>query len=258
MAFPRLVEHFLDAGAFTKAEAAAFLGRRPDYAINNLRKAGYIRIVRRGLYVFDPERTRREADKYVIASKVRRDAVIAYGSTLDLLGASHSAFRSVVYATAAKAVRPFTYGRMTYRILATHPAWTQQHLHQRVKRSGQPVVTAGPELAIVQCLLRPEYAEGFDALMHGLQVLPAPDWPTLLTLVAAQETYGRAALARRLGFVAQHFQRAWGTPPSFLEALQGQVGRGATYFGTTRKQGSRWVARWNLAIPKSFAIGEQP
>lgn len=265
MALPRLLKPFLDSGVFTKADAERAVGKgRAENGVKYLRKTGYVHVVRKGLYALDAERTGVVPDKYVLASKIQPEGVLSYHTALELLGVAHSAFYDTLYVSAKKRVRPFTYAHLEYRTVPAPEAWLAPAMQRKVKRAGETLRAAAPELALVQCVDRLHYAGGLDEVVHSVEGFRSLDWGKVEALVAAlgasggeRRAYGQAALASKVGFLAERYASRWHTPPQFLDAMRARVGKGATYFGTTRKQGSRWVAAWRLAVPRTFRAREE-
>jgi predicted transcriptional regulator of viral defense system len=250
MALPRLLREFHAPGCFTLDEAEAVLGaNRAREHVKYLRKRGYIRTVRRGLFALVPETTGVLPDRYLIACKAYASAYLSHHSALEVLGVAQTIFLDRLYVTVPTRVTPFTHdGTRVHPVVS---AERYEGFLTTVKRGGQDLRVSGRELTLVQCLDRPALAGGLEELMRSVEGFSGLDWDRLEALLTQdEETYAKATLNAKVGFVVERFSDRWHPPGDLLERLADRTGKGVTYLGVDRGGGGRWTPRWRVIVPQ--------
>jgi len=252
MALPELLQAFRTPACFTLDEAVEELDKPRSTVLDEIKyltKQDYAHSVRRGLYVFNPERTDRQADRFVVASKATDRYLFAYHSALELHGMARSAFFSDVYVASPCRFRGFEYDDTEIHRVTVDPDLLDIGATD-VKRSGEALQVANRELTLVQCLDRLEYAGGLEEVLDSVEGFPYLRWDTLEELL---DRFDKKALYRRVGFVLDRLEDRFEPPDELMERLA-EVGEGQpSYFATTPDQGGRLVHRWNLLVPERHA-----
>lgn len=249
MALPQLLETFRTPACFTLDEASQALDKPRSTVLDEIKylmKQDYVHSVRRELYVFDPERTGRLADRYVVASKVTEPYVFGYHSALDLHGVAQSAIYTDVYIATPNRFSSFEYEGARVRRVGTEAELIDAGA-TKVKRSGTNLQVASRELALVQCADRLKYAGGLEEVLLSLEGFPYLRWDVLEELLSL---IGKKVLYRKVGFILRYHAERWDPPNELLDRLE-DSGRGqASYFGTTPGRGGTLVPRWDLVVPQ--------
>ena len=115
-------------------------------------KQGHILRIRRGLYYSIPkgmDPARCPVDPFLVASKMAEDAVIAYGSALDLHGKLHTTQSRIVYLTKKRVMASFDFRDIKYQAvaipLALKAASQETFGVESIDRLGQPVFVTSLE-----------------------------------------------------------------------------------------------------------------
>lgn len=251
MALPELLETFRTPACFTLDEASQALEKPRSTVLDEIKylmKQDYIRSVRRELYAFNPERTGRSADRFVVASKVTEPYVFGYHSALELHGVAQSAMYSEVYIATPSRFSPFEYDGARVRRVESDTELIEEGATE-LKRSGTKLKVASRELALVQCADRPKYAGGLEEVLLSVEGFPYLRWDVLEELLSRA---GKKVLYRKVGFILSYHTRRWDPPQDLLDRLA-EAGRGQpTYFGTTPERGGTLVPDWDLLVPQRF------
>lgn len=256
MALPELLETFQPSACFTLEEAVEALGKPRSTVLDEIKyltKQDYVHSIRRGLYVFNPERTGRKADRFVVASKATDDYLFAYHSALELLGVARSAFFRDVYVASPDRFRDFEYDESYIQRIKIDAELLDAGASE-LKRSGETLQVANRELTLIQCVNRLVYAGGLEEVLDSVQGFPFLRWEALEDLLAR---FAIKTLYRRVGFVLDYHRDRWDPPESLLDRFAEKGSGQPAYFATTPDRGGTLVPRWQLLVPERFA-GEIP
>lgn len=168
--------------------------------ISKLLDRGYIARPRRGLYVAvegsGPGGRGSEADRHIIASKLRVEYYLGFHTALELHGCAYSWFRTVtVCVRHGEQFRPFEFQGVTYRAASTaHPALGVES----VSKAGHELHVSDPSRTFIDCIDRPGLAGGWEEVLKSLSGLPGVKGDELLCVLKA---FGRKVLYRKAGLV---------------------------------------------------------
>lgn len=250
-------DFFATHPVFTHEEfvAAHTAGGRSAHTSNALLAqhvaAGRLQRLRRGLYASVPpgvEASAHAPDPYLVATKLRPDAVVAYHAALAFHGRAYSVSRRHTYLTGERA-RPFRFRGEEYQ-----PVQAAAALRERGDLGGGVLVRAHAggevrvtslERSLVDVLDRPEHGGGWEEIWRSLQMIEYVD-------VAEVVRYARllrsAVTAARVGFFLEAQREPWMIEDAELARLEELAPSQPRYFGAGREHG-RLVARWNLIVP---------
>ncbi len=254
----RPVEFFSTHPVFTHAEfvAAHTAGGRSVHTSNSLLAkhlaSGRLARVRRGLYAtvhMGLAAGDVAPDPYLVATKLRDDAVVAYHAALAFHGRAYSDWRRYQYLTAAR-VRPLTFrgqefvgvqAPLAVRFLADFGGGVLVRPH-----AGGEVRVTTLERCLVDLLHAPEQGGGWEEVWRSLGMVEFLD----LHAVVEYTLLLRSALtAARVGFVLEQHREQWMVEEKHLEPLLRNTPAQPRYLNPRRESG-KLVARWNLVVPE--------
>lgn len=245
---------------FSLDEAAAALTptRGKGAAVERLKHhlgRGRLTLVTREIYAVVPPGVaaeRHRPDPFLIAAAIRPEAVFAYHSALELLGAAHSVWHRVtVFAETRR--RPLTLDGVTIQVLDHPKPLRAPGSHfvgtRKAERRGRILRVTGPERALVEGLRRPNLAGGPEEL-----VVSAAGFPTLELelLERVLHIYDARRLWAATGWFLEAFQSRFHVPGAFLDRLEKARPASPQYLLRSRRSGTL-AARWNLIVPEELS-----
>ena len=256
-------EFLLDRPVFSLEEAAKALpGGKPRVfqRLQHYVKTKRLRPVARGVYATIPPGVRAQRfqpDAFLVAAAARPDAVFAYHSALELLGASHSEWTRFTVCTTRRRA-PVVLGRFKIAFLEHPPGLKrsqQTSLGVRtLDREGRTLKVTGPERTLVDGFRRPDRVGGVGELVEsasGFGVL------NLKLLARLLEAYGEKSLWAAAGWFLERYRRTFFTPDSVLAAFESRRPK-APHYLEPRYRGGRFVRRWNLILPEELVGPQEP
>lgn len=223
------------------------------------KKEGHLIQVRRGLWATVPahrEPDQQPVDGFLIASKLTRDAIIAYHGALALHGLAHSLREEIVVLSGQSFVNPLRFRGGLYRAV---PPPRELPLPDALSlgvetwdRQGVGIRVTGQERTVVDCLDRPLLSGGWEEVWHSLEGLDAYlDFDLLIDYTLKLRT---ATTAAKVGYFLSLNQERLRVPDQVLETLRARRPKRAHYVLRDRVVGqaagaSRFVSEWNLMVP---------
>jgi predicted transcriptional regulator of viral defense system len=254
----RPLRYFATHPVFTHEEfvAAHTAGGRSEHTSNTLLarhvSTGRLLRVRRGLYAAVPpglDAERYRPDPYLLATKLRPDAVVAYHSALAFHGRAYSVWRRHQYLTAARA-RPFTFRDQEFvpvrvpRAVRAVPDWgggvvTRPH-------AGGVVRVTKLERCLVDLHHEPRLGGGWEEIWRSLEMVEFFD----LSAVVEFALLLRSALtAARVGFFLEQHREQWMVEEKHLAPLRRHA-PGEPRYLTSRREPGKLIQGWNLIVPE--------
>ena len=253
------VEFFASRPVFTHAEflAAHTAGGRSEHTSNGLLaqhlKSGRLVRVRRGLYATVPTGVQADEfspDPYLVAGKLRDDAVIACHAALAFHGKAYSEWRRYHYVTAER-TRAFTFrgqefvpvqAPLAVRSLPDFGGGVVTRPH-----AGGEVRVTTLERCLVDLLHDPGNGGGWEEIWRSLEMVEFFD---LRAIVGYTSCLRSALTAARVGFCLEQHREQWMVENKHLEPLRQLAPRQPRYLGPQREPG-KLVAGWNLVVPEA-------
>lgn len=258
---PKLISQpFFAANAvFTRAEYAEAVGRTSTDAVvssmlaHHLR-AGNISRVARGVYASVPPHLSAatyRADPFLAATRLRKDAVIAYHGALNLHGCCYSITTRMQAISKGK---PATvYGRDIYCQFVHPPrGFNPSDSIVTFTRYGLEVRCTTIERTIVDVVDRYHFTGGADEIFNSLDFVPRVDFSALLTHV---RTLGKAVVAGVIGYWLERYQEDLRVPDHVLQELDAMKPSQARYAMGTKPGYGKLAKTWNVYLP--FEIVEE-
>ncbi|MCX6988816.1 MAG: hypothetical protein NTZ52_04865 [Chlamydiae bacterium] len=219
-------------------------------------KQGHILRIRRGLYYSVPkglDPTHCPVDPFLVASKMAEDAVIAYGSALDLHGKLHTIQSRVIYLTKKRVMASFDFRDIKYQAVAIpsalKAAGQETFRVQSIDRLGQPVFVTSLERTLVDVLDRPYLCGSWEEIWLSLESIEYLDMDQVLkyALLLANST-----TIAKLGFFLETHREALMIPEHYLEELRKHCPVKPHYMDRNQNQSQKMIAKWNLVVPLSL------
>jgi predicted transcriptional regulator of viral defense system len=251
---PKRIVTFSEIAQFTSNIIGPSADRKYIYRkyVTRLIETGRLQPIRKGLYAIlspleKPER--HETDKFLIASKIRRDYYLGYHTALEYYGSAYSAFNEA-YVCVQPQTRfdSFNYGRFVFT-----PVFTKDTISQITEKPyGQDFIRVSTkERTFIECLDRVQYAGGWEECIKSLAELGGIDLEKTAILIIQK---GKQTLTREAGYFLERLRDM--SPfyehlnDDLLEKLKKQV-KGAPQY-LIRGEPGKLNKRWRLYIPEGL------
>ncbi len=239
---------------FRREEYARAVDRNPSDPVLSAMlsqhlKAGNLRRIARGVFASVPPHAKGghwAADRYLAASRLKADAIIAYHSALELQGAAYTDMPGVQALTRSGPV-VFKTPDFSCRFVNAPRGFDPPRDVTTLDRAGLPVRVTTLERTLVDVFARPDLAGGAEELRDSLALVLRVSSTALLR---ALETLGNAAAAAALGWWLEREQQRLGITTATLEAVRAlrpkhpQYALGATPGAAVSARG------WNILLPQ--------
>jgi predicted transcriptional regulator of viral defense system len=255
------LEHFFSRHqVFTGDELSAFLAsegpgnvRTRDALLLYHVKSGRLARVRRGLYAVVPPRASAESypiDPFLLASRMTKDAVLAYHTAMEFHGKAYSVYEHFTYLSTAPA-RPVNFRSHQFKGVRFPRALAPQVAASfdvvKADRAGLEVRVTGLERTFVDLLNRPDLAGSWEEIWRSLESVEFFD----LDKVAAYAQYlGNATTAAKVGFFLEQHREGLMVDEMHLKVLRDLRPQRPHYLERSRRKAGRFVAAWNLVVPQ--------
>lgn len=237
---------------FTRADYARAVGRAPTEKtvtamLSQHVKAGNIKRIARGLYASVPKHADPATwwvDRFLVASRLRPEAVIGYHSALELHGYAYTAEFDV------QAITPgepglFKTAEFSCRFVRpTTPLGPESVT--TFDRLGQAVAVTTLERTVADLFDRPDLAGGAEELVNSLDLVGRLDAERLAAYLAAN---GNATAAGAAGWWLESRRERLRVPDAALEAIHKLAPRQNRYaLGAAVGQGQA-APGWGVILP---------
>lgn len=255
------LEHFFNRHpVFTGNELAAFLAskgprnvRTQDALLLYHVKAGRLVRVHRGLYAVVPAGASADAypvDPFLLASRMTKDAVLAYHTALEFHGKAYSVYEHFTYLASAPA-RPVSFRSYQFKGVRfpqpLPPAVAASFDVVKADRACLEVRVTGPERTFVDALHRPDLTGSWEEIWRSLESVAFFD---LDKVAAYVQHLGNATTAAKVGFFLEQHREGLMVDEAHLKALRDLRPQRPHYLERSRRNAGRFVAAWNLVVPQ--------
>jgi len=218
------------------------------------RKNNRIAMIKKGLYLSIPLGNSEDyfpADEFLIASRCKEDAILAYHTALEVHGRAQSVHEQYTYLTKSASFRPFSYRNAFYRPVA-HPKILQMKGKtsfgvEVIDRAGLDVRVTSLERTAVDVLDRPELCGGWEEIWKSLS---AVEYYNLDQLVEYALLLENATTIAKTGFFLEQHMKPLMVEESHLKRLEESKPKQPHYLNRDNRSG-RLVSRWNLIVPEA-------
>jgi predicted transcriptional regulator of viral defense system len=217
---------------------------------------GRIIQVRRGLYCVTPQggsSGKNPCDPYLIASKIKEDAVLGYHTALELHGKAHSAFFHFYYLTQSR-LTPFEFRGSTFKAVAVPHALRKKGKELfgviSYSRFGGEIRVTGFERTLVDVLDRPELAGGWEEVWRSLESIEFFDLDQVLEYVELLE---KDVVAGKVGFFLEQHKESLMVDEKYLDKLQKLSPKQPYYLNDRHQSSGHLLKKWNLIVPEEVS-----
>ena len=251
---------FARHAVFTVEELDAFLSHRSSgnaATRNSLlayhRRRGRIVSLRRGLYATVPPGMNPETapiDPFLVAAKLKEDAVLAYHTALEFHGRAYSVHWTVVYVSAKRSL-PMEFRSHEYRRAPVPPPLLRKREAMfgviRQRRSGVQIRVTSHERTLVDVLDRPDLTGEWEEIWRSLESVEFFD---LDQVIEYARLLDNATTAAKVGFFLQQHRDDLMVEDAHLEVLRRMRPRQPHYLVRASRRDCTWVKDWNLMVPE--------
>ena len=249
---------FSERPVFRRAEYAAAVGRQPgDKVVTAMLaqhlKAGNIRRIAREVFASVPQHAKTRswtADRFLAASRLRPDGVVAYHSALELHGYAYTEWHEVQVVATGKAGMYKANGLACRFVKPSGgPSGLQGALTDgvtTVDRLGLDVRVTTVERTIADLFDRHDLAGGAEELFNSLDLIVRVDADALVRHTRAR---GNATAAGALGFWLEREQEQLAVLERVLEELRTLAPAGLRYALGAKPGSGKTAKGWNVILP---------
>lgn len=215
-------------------------------------KSGNLKRLARGVYASIPAHVAPDAwivDRYLGASKLRPDAVLAYHSALELHGAAYTDTPEVQIVSAGDPTL-FETPDFSCRALKYPAGFNAARDVTHIDRSGLNVAVTTLERTIVDAFDRYSLVGGAEELWNSLALVVRIKAAVLLDQARELES---AAAAAALGWWLESEQQRLGVPKPVIDALRELCPKHPQYVLGSEAGEAKSIADWNILVPKELA-----
>jgi predicted transcriptional regulator of viral defense system len=216
------------------------------------RKQGRIIPVRRGLYAVVPFGSSPDSypvDVFLLASKMTKDAVLAYHTALEFHGKAYSVYNRLHYLSAKRSLPVRFRSHEIIRVPVPQTLLTkgkEMFGVVRHRRYGGELRVTGLERTLVDVLDRPKLTGSWEEIWRSLESVEFFDLDQVVEYVLLLEN---ATTAAKVGFFLEQHKEALMVDDVHLRPLRKLLPRQPHYLIRGKRKGGRWVKQWNLMVP---------
>jgi len=216
-------------------------------------KAGNIVRVRRGLYAVVPPGASVETypvDPFLLASRMTKDAVLAYHTALEFHGKAYSVYEHFMYLGASPS-RPVTFRSLQFKGVGFPKALSLKDRETfdvvRTDRAGLEVRVTGLERTFVDVLNRADLTGSWEEIWRSLESVEFFDLDKVALYV---DLLGNATTAAKVGFFLEQHRESLMVDEAHLKTFRDRRPRRPHYLERSRRKAGRFVSAWNLVVPE--------
>lgn len=234
---------------------SAFKKKKATSVYDNLKyylKKGRIHNMKRGLYYVIPEEilpNKFQPNSILLASRLSKEAVIAFHSSLEIMGYGHSLFHRFFYYSSFRK-RNFSFKGDEFISVKIPQKLKEKKLEmlgvEEKYYHNLIVKFTNRERTLVDCLDRPEYGGGIEEVYRCIEKYPYINFEEILNYLESLE---KSILYAKVGFFLQQHREQFYVEEELLRKLKKKKPAAIVYFGSQREKG-RLIKEWNLVVPE--------
>jgi len=232
----------LTMGCFTRDDVIQLTGNYSTAGtlLNNYLKNGYVRNVKRNLYVAVNLADNEPAvNKYRIATRITETAYVSHHAAFEYYGCANQ----VSYQVEVSSETPFAsfdFGGNTYAYLASR-------IKKGVITRPDGVRVTDTERTVLDGIHDFEKVMGLEELLRCLALLPSVKEDKLLQYLAV---YNKQVLYQKAGYILRHFQKEFHLSEAFFTECAARIGKSTRYL--TVNENGVYDKEWRLVVPENL------
>ena len=214
--------------------------------------------IRRGLYAVVPPGADPESypvDPYLIASRLRNDAVLSHHTALEYHGRAYSVWQHLVYST-SRPLKTLSFRGQTFRGTSFPQSLRRTGRTrfgvQESERKGLSLRVTSLERTLVDVLHRPRLGGGWEEAWRSLESVEYFD---VDAVVEYARLLGNATTCAKVGFFLEQHRDALMIADCDIRPLRDRRPVQPHYMDQGARGTGRLVADWNLVVPGEL-LGE--
>ena len=210
--------------------------------ISRLKKKGYIKQIRRGLFAVVPAQMIGKdytVDRILIASQLATPYFLSHHTALEIHGVAQSYF-NIVYISTNKILKSFDFQGTTYRFVTTKYLFGTEP----VSRGNRNISASDRERTILDCIRNIEYAGNIEELAKSISAFSGLDYKKLLKYL---DIFDEKSLYHRTGFIFDTLRDELNVPEDFVDKITKKLSRRTYYL--LKKTGGTYNKKWNIMVP---------
>jgi predicted transcriptional regulator of viral defense system len=235
-------ERLLRMGCFTWDELCGLTGNRntANTLAQNYQKKGYIRSIRRGLYVAVNLADKGPAvSKFRIAGKITPSAYVSHHAAFEYYGcANQVSYQTEV--SSGTAFASFQFDGITY-------AYLQSRIPDGVIMGDDGIRVTDLERTVLDNIHDFDKVMGIEELLNGLDAIPSLREDKLLAYLAA---YDKQVLYQKAGYILEHFNHRLRLSENFFGHCLARIGNSRRYlYAEPAHEYLKYNGKWRLMVP---------
>ena len=232
----------LSMGCFTREDIIQLTGNYSTSGtlLNNYLKKGYVRNVKRNLYVAvnlaDNEPT---VNKFRIAGMITKSAYVSHHAAFEYYGCANQ----VSYQVEVSSETPFAsfdFNGNTYAYLASR-------IKNGIITQPDGVKVTDTERTILDGIHDFEKNMGLEELLRCLALLPSVNENKLLEYLAG---YNKQVLYQKAGYILRYFKDDFRLSEAFFSECANHIGKSTRYL--TANENGMYNKEWRLIVPENL------
>ena len=232
-------ERLVELGCFSRDDVFALVGNynTAGTLLKNYLKKGYIRQVKRNLYVavnladYQPV-----VSKYNIATRITASAYVSHHAAFEYYGCANQ----VSYQVEVSSETPFA----TFSYGGNNFAYFASRIKEGIVTQPDGVRVTDMERTVIDGINDYEKIAGLEELLRCIEMIPA-----LLEskLVSYLKSYGKKVLYQKTGYILQHYKNMLNLSDYFFAECAANIGKSTRYLGSSLDRD--YVSQWQLVAP---------
>ncbi len=238
-------EQLLEKGCFTWNNVCKMVGNKnsANALIQNYLKKGYIRNVKKNLYVaINLADSEPVVNRYVIASNVTESAYISHHTALEYYGCTNQVFYDM-YVSSDTRFNTFEFNGLTYH-------YQMSRISEGILKKLDGTHVADLERTIIDSINDFEKIGGLEELLRSLEMIPYADETKLLYYL---KSYNKQILFQKTGYILEHFNDSLKITNTFFKVCEGKILKSVRYlYRGLEKEKSIYNKKWRLFVPNQL------
>ena len=235
-------EELLSLGCFTREDLTTITGNYSTAGtiLNSYLQKGYIRMVKRNLYVAvnlaDNEPI---VSKFRISSMITKTAYVSHHAAFEYYGCANQ----VSYQVEVSSETPFS----SFEFNGNSYTYIASRINDGIITRPDSVRVTDMERTVLDSIHDYEKVMGLEELLRCIPLLPSVSESKLLEYLAI---YNKQVLYQKTGYILQHFKREFNLSEAFFTKCVERIGESTRYLTNTGS--NAYNRQWRLIVPENL------